>query len=213
MSHLRAIVVLWVLLLWLPLAGAEDNAPFKEGVHYQRLNNPVPTSAGDKIEVVEAFWYGCPHCYSLEPMIEEWLKRQPDNVAFVRIPAVLGRNWEPHARAYYVAKELAILDKIHKPLFAAIHAQKRPLGSEQQLADFFAEQGVDKDAFRKAYESFAVAKVELPRSQKLIQSYGINGVPAFIVNGKYLTSGSMAGSHEKLFEVLDFLIAKESKTG
>ena len=208
----RKFVVGLLLLLGLPSAWAQD-AEFKEGVQYQRLKNPVPTSTGDKLEVVEAFWYGCPHCYALESTLEEWLKHKPDNVEFVRIPAVLGRTWEPHAQAYYAAQELGVLDKIHKPLFDAIHAKKRLLANEQQLADFFAEQGVDRDAFLKAYDSFAVTKVQLPRSEKLIQSYGVQGVPAIIVNGKYITNITMAGSPQRVFEVVDYLLRQESDKG
>ena len=107
------------------VAGAQP-VRFQEGVHYDRLAEPVPTSTSDKIEVVEVFWYGCPHCFRLEPKVERWLKTKPDNVEFVRIPAVFGRRWEAGAWAFYIAQKLAILDKINQSFFDAIHVHKRP---------------------------------------------------------------------------------------
>ena len=213
MNRLRKLIAAgFVLFFWHLFAIAEDNIKYQEGVHYQRLATPVSTSTGDKIEVVEVFWYGCGHCYELEPVIETWLAHKPENIEFVRLPAVLGRNWEPHARAFYAAVSMGVLDKVHKPLMDAIHAKKRPLGGEEQLAGFFAEQGVDKESFLKAYESFDV-ETRLRRSQQLVQRYGIDGVPAVIVNGKYLTNGTMVGSTAKIFEVVDYLISKESNKG
>jgi thiol:disulfide interchange protein DsbA len=202
----------WLALFWLPCVGfAEDTVPYREGTHYQRLLTPAPTSTGDKIEVVEVFWYGCSHCYHLEPTVETWLAHKPEKVEFMRVPAVFGRNWEPHARAFYTAQVLGVLPKIHKPLYDAIHASKRPLSNEAQLAEFFAEQGVDKELFVKTYQSFDV-ETRLRRSQQLVQKYGIDGVPAVIVNGKYLTNGSLAGSPSKIFEIVDYLLSKESKS-
>jgi thiol:disulfide interchange protein DsbA len=201
----------WLILLWFPFFAFAGNDPYQEGVHYQRLATPVPTSTGDKIEVVEVFWYGCGHCYRLEPVIEAWLAGKPGNVEFIRIPAVLGRNWEPHARTFYAAQVLGVEEKIHKPLMDAMHVHGRSLADEEQLAGFFAEQGVAKESFLQAYRSFEV-ETRLRRSQQLVQRYGIDGVPAVIVNGKYLTNGTMTGATDKIFEVVDYLIAKESKT-
>lgn len=181
---------------------------FEEGIHYRRLSTPVPTSSTDKVEVVEAFWYGCGHCYSLEPALEKWVADQPDNIAFVRLPAVLGSSWEPHARAYYTAEVLGVLDKIHQPLLDAIHAEDRRIANEKQLAEFFAEHGVDKETFRKTYDSFAV-ETRLRRSQELVKRYKLRAVPTIIVNGKYITNSTMAGSGQKLFEVMNYLVAKE----
>lgn len=200
------------LFIILVLGFAHADVQYQEGVNYQRLPTPVPTPNDGKIEVVEVFWYGCGHCYNLEPVVEEWLAHKPQNVQFVLIPAVFGRNWEPHARAFFVAQALGVLEKIHKPLFEAIHAEKRTLSNEQQLAEFFAEQGVDKDAFLKTYKSFDV-ETRLRRSEQLVQRYGIDGVPAVIVNGKYVTNGSMAGATAKIFDVVDYLVGIESKTG
>lgn len=193
------------------LNAASAETQFQEGTHYQRLNTPVPTSSDDKVEVVEAFWYGCGHCYNLEPAIETWVANKPENVVFTRLPTVLGKSWEAHARAYHTAEVLGVLDKIHQPLLEAIHLEKRRLANEDQLAEFFAEQGVDTDTFRKTYRSFAV-ETRLKRSQDLVRRYRLRSVPTIVVNGKYVTDTSMAGSQQKLFEVVNHLVEKEAKS-
>ena len=196
-------LLLMVLACALPLAviAAEaPSVPFKEGQDYARLANPVPVATPGKIEVVEMFWYGCPHCYDLEPSTQAWLKRKPDNVAFVRIAVSFGASWEPGARAYYAAEALGVLDKLHQPLFEAYH-QRRPLGDVDALAAFAAEHGVDAEAFRKAYTSFQT-ETQLRRGNQLAQRYGIRGVPAVIVNGTYEIRSP------KVFEVVDFLVAQ-----
>jgi thiol:disulfide interchange protein DsbA len=212
LRSIRLVGLFAVLGLAWAVVGSGTETEFQEGVHFQPLPSVVPTSAPDKVEVVELFWYGCPHCYSMEPTVDAWLGRKPDNIAFVRLPAVFGRTWEPHARAFYAAEVLGVLERIHKPLMDAMHKDKRPLNNDQQLADFFAEQGVDKDAFLKALRSFDV-ETRLQRSQQLVRRYGITGVPAIVINGKYWTNGSMAGTYEKLFEIVDYLVARESKAG
>ena len=196
-------------LLWLPLAVLGQS--FQEGVHYQSLPTPVPTSSDDQIEVVELFWYGCPHCYSLEPTVEKWLEHKSDNVKFVRIPAMLGPRWEIGARAYYVAESLGVLDETHAALFNDIHAKKRSITNKEQLGAFFAEHGVDEAAFEKAYGSFEV-ETKLRRAQELVRKYRTDGVPTIVVNGKYKTSGTMAGSNENIFKVVDYLVKKEGET-
>lgn len=212
MKVISKLILVMLVLLGLPatLPAAGD---FKEGVDYQVLTKPVPTSTDDKVEVVEAFSYACPHCFSLEPSLEEWLQNKPANVEFIRIPASLGHTtWESLARAYYTAEELGVLDKINKPLFAAVHVEKHQLATPEQLADIFATQGVDKEVFLKTYRSFAV-ETHVQRAKQLMLRYEVHGVPAFIVNGKYFTDVSIAGSEQRLFEVINYLIAKESSKG
>ncbi len=202
----RLLLIVLACALPLAVAHAADPAtppPFEEGKDYVRLSTPVPTDTPDKIEVVEMFWYGCPHCFDLEPSVREWLKHKPDNVVFVRIPVAFGANWEPGARAYYAAEALGVLDQIHQPLFDAIHREKRKLNNEDELAAFFAEHGVDQDAFRKAYSSFQT-ETQLRRGNQLAQRYGVRGVPAVIVNGKYDVRSP------RMFEVVDFLIVQEA---
>ena len=195
-------LLLMVLACALPLAvfATDLPSPFKEGQDYARLANPVPVATPGKTEVVEMFWYGCPHCYDLEPSTQAWLKRKPDNVAFVLIAVSFGASWEPGARAYYAAEALGVLDKLHQPLFEAYH-QRRPLGDVDALAAFAAEHGVDAEAFRKAYTSFQT-ETQLRRGNQLAQRYGIRGVPAVIVDGTYEIRSP------KVFEVVDFLISQ-----
>ena len=179
-----------------------------EDTRYQIIDPFQPTQSGDKIEVVEFFWYGCPHCYALEPYLEHWEKSLPDDVAFRRIPGVLGSNWIPHARAYYTAQKLGMVDKIHRPLFDAIHKERKRIDNQKSLADFFAAYGVDKDEFNRIYESDAVTD-QLKQAFITAKNYGIRGVPAIIVNGKYLTTVTLTGGDKELIVTINDLIEKE----
>lgn len=195
-------------LLALLLVAPASFAAIEEGVQYQKVLTPQPTSGDGKIEVLEMFWYGCPHCYHLEPELNAWLEKKPDDVEFVRLPAVLGPSWELLARGYYTAELLGVLDKIHEPLFERIHKQHKPVRNVEELKAFFESQGVSGDDFDKTYNSFAVV-TRTNRAKEAHNKYGVTGVPTLIVDGKYRTSASMAGSNKKLLEVVDFLIEKE----
>ena len=177
---------------------------------YQSVTPPQPTQTGDKIEVLELFWYGCPHCYALEPLLDNWLKKKPGDVEFRRIPAILGKTWIPHARAYFTAEKLGIVNQIHKPLFDAIHKDKEQIFDEKSLQEFFAKHGVEPEKFSKIYNSEEV-EIKLRESLIMGQRYKVTGVPSIIVNGKYLTSASMTGSYESMFTTMDQLIEKERK--
>jgi thiol:disulfide interchange protein DsbA len=183
-------------------AGGREARPFDE------LNPPQPTKTGDKTEVVEVFWYGCPHCYSLEPYLEQWLKTKPEDVEFRRIPGVLGKNWLPHARAYYTAEILGILDTIHNPLFNAIHRENKNIMDEKRLRDFFVQQGVKEDEFNRVYQSQDVTD-KVKEAFIAGQGYKLTGVPAIIINGKYRTSAAMTGSNQKLIETINQLVDRE----
>ena len=198
-----------VALLVCSQAFAADQ--YEEGIHYERVVPPQPTSTVGKVEVLEIFWYGCPHCFRLEPYIERWLKKKPENAQFVRLPGVFRPSWEPGARAYYTAILLDKMEEIHKPLFNAIHLQKKKLNTEDAMRDFFADQGIDKKKFIKTYKSFAV-ETRLRRAKTMTGRYGIEGVPAIIINGKYRVSAQSAGSNAEMLKVINFLIAKESKS-
>ncbi len=181
-----------------------------EGIDYTTLENPLPMGDGDKIEVLEMFWYSCPHCYHLEPTMEKWKKTMPDTVAFEYLPAVFSQRTAPYARAFYAAKSLGEFDKFHLPLFRALHDQNRKIFTEDQLIAFAAEQGIDEDKFRKAMRSFEV-DMAVRRAADLSRRSGADGVPALVINGKYLTSPTKVGSRNKMIAVLNGLIAKESK--
>jgi len=200
----------WLLcLLMLPMmACAESDAPFKEGEHYVELPDVVATSDASKIEVVELFWYGCPHCYVLEPAVKGWKAQLPADVKFVQLPAVLNRSWELHARAYYAAKSLNVLDQTHEALFDALHKERRPLFTQEALAGFYADYGVAEEDFNKAFKSFPVS-AQISRVKKAQREYRATGVPLVIVNGKYKVSGTMKAGASGLFDVVDYLVERE----
>ena len=175
---------------------------------YKELPSHQPTTTGNKIEVVEVFWYGCPHCYQFEPFVEKWLEEKAGYIEFIRMPGVLGENWLPHARAFYVAEKLGVTDKIHGPLFNAIHKEKQKIMDKRALRSFFVEQGVSGDDFDQAWQSKEVEE-NVRYAYTMGQRYVLTGVPAVIINGKYGTSASMAGDFNKIIDVVNTLAAKE----
>jgi thiol:disulfide interchange protein DsbA len=181
-----------------------------EQLGYETLSPAQPTQNPDKIEVIEFFWYGCPHCYSFEPVLEKWVKSQPKNVEFIRQPAAFNETWAKHAKAYYTAEALGVVDKIHADFFDAVQNKKEQLETEDQLAKFFVAHGVNETEFHDAYNSFLV-DAKMRQAPIMASRYGITGVPAIIINGKYKTNGTLAGSHEKMIEVMNQLIEQESK--
>ncbi len=189
--------------------GAVADQNFTEGQHYERITPEVATHTDGKIEVVEVFWYGCHHCFSFEPHIQKWRQSLPENVVFRRLPGIFSRTWVPHARAFYTAEILGILDEIHTPLFEAIHEQHRKIGDEDSLARFFAEHGVPDEDFRKAYHSFSV-DTKTRQAKTASRDYGITGVPSVIVNGRFRSSARLAGTYEDLLKVVDALVDKET---
>ena len=186
-------------------------AGFDEGIEYKTVSPRVANHIDEKkSEVVELFWYGCPHCFDFEPDLHKWLKTKPKNVNFVRMPAVFNKRWEMHARAYYTAEVLGVLDKIHQPLFDAMNLKKQKMASSGELAAFFVKHGVNKETFIETFNSFSVDS-KVRRATDMTKRYGIDGVPTLIVNGKYRTSGSLAGGRDKMLKVVDHLIKQEAK--
>lgn len=177
---------------------------------YEEVSPAQPTATKDKVEVLELFWYGCPHCFRFHPFLERWKETKPDYVEFRMMPTVFRPSWEAHAKAYFTAELLGVVDKVHEPLFDAMHMEKRKLNTREELADFFQEHGVSKDDFYKTYDSFAVTSM-VKRATVMSDRYGVNGVPAVIINGKYRTSGSLAGSYDNVLKVIDALVDKEHK--
>jgi protein dithiol oxidoreductase (disulfide-forming) len=190
------------------LVQAETGAPQTAG--YQTLSTPQPTQDKTKVEVIEFFWYGCPHCYAFEPTLNAWLKTLPANVTFIRQPAAFSELWEKHAKAYYVAEALNMVDKVHTDFFDAVQTKGQKLETEDELAKFFAAHGVKDADFRAAFKSFGV-NTKVNQAKATAPRYGITGVPTLVVNGKYVTSGSLAGTHENMIKIVNELIAKESK--
>ena len=196
--------LLSVLLL---VSGVTANAAQPDQTEYQTINPPLATHSGNKIEVMEVFWYGCPHCYAFQPYLEKWLKTKPDNVEFRLMPGILNRAWVAHARAYYTAEKLGVLDKIHLQLFDAIHKDRRNIFDEDSIKAFFVQQGVDGNEFSKVYDSKEIDK-KLIQAIHVQMNAKVTGVPSLIVDGRYLTSPSMTGSYKSLAHVLNSLIKK-----
>jgi len=207
-KKMKNVFRLIVLMLFTPVA----LAAWEEGVNYEKLATPQPTESGDLIEVRELFWYACPHCYQIEPEVHEWLERKPEDVAFIRMPAILGPNWELLARAYYAAEILDAVDKVHRPIFERLHKDRKRIRTPEEVKAIFIEQGIAEADFDSAFKSFAVV-TKTNRAKRTQEMYGINGVPAVIINGKYRTSATMAGGNRQIFEVVDYLIEQERKAG
>jgi thiol:disulfide interchange protein DsbA len=171
---------------------------------YTMLASPGRVDKPGMIEVREFFWYGCPHCYRLEPHVAAWLKTKPADVNFVRTPAALNPVWEANARGYYTAEILGLAEKTHAALFQAIHGGQQPLFDQAALASFYARYGAKPENFNGLYNSFAVSG-KVAQSKALAQQYQLDGVPAIVVNGKYL----IKGEGESVITALNKAIAKE----
>lgn len=206
MTRFLTTAVFALAALWLPLQSMA--ATWVEGEHYETLSDPVRTGSGDKIEVAEVFWYGCPHCYTFKPLVEAWEKDVADDVDFVLLPAALGRGWEPHARAYYTLEAMGKLDLVHDALFDALAGERRNLNTPEALAEFVAAYGVDGDKFVELYKNFGV-NARFQQAQSKIRGARITGVPTMLVNGKYKVSATTAGGHEEMLQVVDYLIEQE----
>ncbi|KES23305.1 MULTISPECIES: thiol:disulfide interchange protein DsbA [unclassified Pseudomonas] len=183
-------------------------AEFESGKQYTELSTPVPVSQPGKIEVVELFWYGCPHCYAFEPIINPWIGKLPADVHFVRIPAMFGGIWNVHGQLFLTLEAMGVEHKVHTAVFEAIHKEGKKLATPEEMADFLAPLGVDKDKFLSTFDSFAI-KGQIEKDKKLAMAYQISGVPTMVVNGKYRFDIGSAGGPEKALELADFLIAKE----
>lgn len=203
-------IILRSFLLLLVSFTAALHAEVNSEQGYEPVIPAQPTQDTAKIEVIEFFWYGCPHCYRFEPMLEEWLKTLPDNVQFIRQPAVFSSLWAKHAKAYFTAEALGVVDKVHADFFDAIQNKKQKLVTEDQLAEFFVAHGVDETEFRDTYNSFLIDS-KMRQAKTMASRYGVTGVPAIIINGKYKTNGPLAKSHENMIQVMNQLIQQESK--
>ncbi|GLX89622.1 thiol:disulfide interchange protein DsbA/DsbL [Pseudomonas weihenstephanensis] len=184
------------------------DVPLVAGETYVELSNPVPVAEPGKIEVVELFWYGCPHCYSFEPVINPWAEKLPADVHFVRIPAMFGGPWDAHGQMFLTLEAMGVENKVHSAVFNAIQKDRKPLTKPEEMAEFLATQGVDKDKFLATFDSFAI-KGQIVKAKELAKKYEVSGVPTMIVDGKYRFDLGTAGSPEQALNVADQLIAKE----
>ena len=200
------VVGLATLILFSTQAVAQQ--AYTEGVDYKLITPVTKTTNPDKVVVTELFWYGCPHCFRFEPYAEKWVKSMPEGVVFEQVPSVINPRWSDHARTFYALKMMGVQEQVHKKLFNAIHVKRQRLSGLDSLAKFVAEQGLDEKVFRDSYASFPV-DTQIRKNSKQEARYGHNGVPSIIINGKYLASGSMAGTNDRLLKIIDFLVAKE----
>ena len=181
-------------------------ADFVAGTDYKVLDNPGKVEVPGKIEVREFFWYGCPHCFILEPHMQTWLKKMPKDVNFVRTPAAMNPVWEQNARGYYVSEALGVRKRSHLPLFHAIHEGNQQIFDQASQAKFFVKYGIPEAKFNSMYNSFAITS-KVAQAKKLAQQYQLSGVPAVVVNGKYVVQGQDA----KVTDVVSYLVEKERK--
>jgi len=173
---------------------------------FQRIDPPHAVAAADgRIEVIEFFYYGCPVCYETEPFLSRWLKDAPDYVAIRHVPALSSEAWEPLAKLYYTLEALGQIDRLHWPVYDNIHFEDLRLSDEKVMIDWAARNGVERDAFARAYASDAVAS-KVRHARELLKSYGVGAVPTFIVDGKFLTSARLAGGTQQVVQVLDRLV-------
>lgn len=186
----------------------QNQSRYIAGEHYVVLDQPVATRDSNKIEVVEMFAYGCPHCYEFEPLVKQWGKRQASDVDFWFFPAVWNDPMKLYARAFYTARELNIEEQIHMPLFNAIVIQQKPLRNKNDLVDYFSDYGVDKETFNEAFSSIAVDK-QVKHAEAQVRRYKPAGVPEIVVNGKYRIDRARAGGLSEMLAVAEFLINKE----
>lgn len=187
--------------------GSSNNHNLMAGVEYKNIPQPQQVAPHTK-NVVEVFGYTCPHCYKLEPSLHKWLEKKPDDIHFERMPVVFNSpNWIFMARLFYTAKEMGILEKSHNEFFHALHRDKKPFSSVESFAKFYSQFGVSEKDFIATFKSFKVDQA-VRRAAKMTQAYGVEGVPALIVNGKYITDVPMAGSRDKMWTVVDTLTNK-----
>lgn len=190
-------------VLW----SASARAELELGKQYILVSPAQPTETGKNIEVLEFFSYACPHCHDLEPVLNPWVKKLPGDVTFRRLPAVFSEKWAILARIFYTAEALGQLDRLHPAIFNAMHVERIDLTNEKALQDWVAKNGIEVKKFMDTYNSFAVVG-KAQRAKQLTRAFAVTGVPAVVVDGKYMTSASQTGSNEKLLPALDELIKK-----
>ena len=198
----RLFAVVFAAFLVLPALGlAQQQGKYA----YTELKPQQPTESGGKVEVLEFFWYGCPHCYNLEPFLETWQKKLPGDVQFRRVPAVLSDEWERDAAVFYTLDAMNLLGKLHRPLFDAIHRDRLRTSSQPAMAEWLKKQGVDPNRFFDTMKSMGVdAKVR--RAAQMSVAYRINGTPAMAVQGRYTVSAEQGRSQQGMLDTVDYLV-------
>lgn len=199
------------LLSPLAAAGAAiaQGVALQEGAAFRAVKPAQPVAVAGKIEVLEFFWYGCPHCNALEPSLKDWVKRLPSDVVFQKVHVGLGPTWVPHQQLFYTLDAMG-RSELDERVFKAIHVDGQTLSKPDQMAEFAARNGVDRKLFTDTLDSFAV-RTKMRKAQQQAEAYRVDGVPAMSVNGKWYTAPSMAGGNVQVLRVLDHLIDLERK--
>ncbi|QWD90682.1 thiol:disulfide interchange protein DsbA/DsbL [Polynucleobacter sp. MWH-Braz-FAM2G] len=200
------------LLTLLSLSGFTfaQGQKIEEGFDYRVLPVPQPVETKGKVEVIEFFWYGCPHCYDFEPELSAWVKRQPKDVVFRRVPVAFRDDLLPHSQLFYALEAMGKGDALNDKVMYAIHKENKRLLTEPEIADWVASQGIDRNTFLTTYRSFAVVS-KARAAKQLAEAYRIDGVPTIVMQGKYVTSPSIAGTKAKAIVVMDYLEEKIRK--
>ena len=184
---------------------------FKEGKDFKRLDKPVaPDAPAGKVDVIEFFWYSCPHCHAFEPTLDAWVKAAPKDLSIRRVPVAFNASFVPQQKLFYTLEGMGKLDALHAKVFRAIHVEKAKLAKDDEILAWVTQQGVDVAKFKEVYGSFSVAN-QVRRASQLQDSYGVEGVPSMGVAGKYYTDGTMAGSMQTVLQVVEFLAATARK--
>lgn len=190
---------------------ARAQSEFIEGTHYVKLSQPGPVPADGKIEVVEFFWYGCPHCHAFEPALDAWQKKLPADVAFRRIPVAFREEpFVAHQRLFFALDALGLVDTMHRKVFNAIHLDRMRLDKLPDIVAFVTKNGVDGAKFTEAFNSFSV-QTKIRQAKQLAEAYRIDGVPTLGIQARFYTSGSLAGSADRTLAVADYLIQRSRK--
>jgi thiol:disulfide interchange protein DsbA len=208
----RALLSATILGLAFSFSGlATAQSPkIEEGFDYRILPTSQPVESKGKVEVIEFFWYGCPHCYDFEPELNAWLKRQPKDVTFRKVPVAFRDDFMPHSQLFYALEAMGKGEAMNDKVMYAMHKENKRLMTENEIADWVASQGIDRNTFLATYRSFAVVS-KARAARQMAEAYRIDGVPTIVMQGRYVTSPSIAGTKAKVIAVMDYLEQKIRK--
>ncbi len=202
------------------ISAAASPANPQNGVEFRTLDKPQQTESGKKVEVTEFFWYSCPHCYSFDPALHDWVNKQGENIEFKRVPVAFRESFVPQQKLYYTLEAMGKLDELHPKVFSAIHAERQRLDTEAQITDWIVKQGIDKQKFLDVFNSFGV-QTKVRRASQLQAAYQVDGVPLVAIDGRFLTSPSIVGAsignqptaalQAATLQVMDALVARAAK--
>ena len=195
----------WLLAAAFALLAGAASAQIQLGREFQRVEPAQPTAAGNRVEVIEFFYYGCPVCYETEPFLSRWLSSAPEYVAIRRVPALSSEAWEPFAKLFYTLETLGQVGRLHWPVYDQFHFEDVKLNDQKIMVDWAVRNGIDRKKFLETYGSPEVAE-KVAQARDLLKAYDVRGVPTFIVDGKFLTSARLAGGTQQVIQVVDHLV-------